>query len=94
MLANKAMRAYFITTGHIFRGRQITTIPVMINKDLSHLSEKMISLKPSEHLNKLISIYRDRKQWKTLSNKVKEAVEAALSDDQAVTCFKLVSQSE
>ena len=47
--ANKAMQLYFHRTEKRFRGRPTTTLPVIINKDLSQIQDN-ISLKSTDDL--------------------------------------------
>ena len=42
--ANKSMNSYFATHGKKFRGRPLTTLPVVLNKDLSRLQENTLQL--------------------------------------------------
>ena len=51
--ANKSMNSYFISHGSKFRGRPLTTLPVVLNKDLTRVSDdklQLTSLKDLEHL--------------------------------------------
>ena len=51
--ANKSMKSYFISHGSKFKGRPLTTLPVVLNKDLTRVSDdklQLTSLKDLEHL--------------------------------------------
>ena len=79
--ANKAMQLYFHRTKKRFRGRPTTTLPVIINKDLSQTQDNL-SLKSTEDLKYLRSLAQDRDQWKSLTKQIVEIAEASRSDDQ------------
>ena len=59
--ANKAMEGFFIPQGDKYRGRPITTLPVVLNNDLSRLESNslLMVLKPSKTL----------KTWKRSQNR-------------------------
>ena len=69
--ANKSMNSYFISHRSKFRGRPFTTLPVVLNKDLT-------SLKDLEHLR---SVAQNRQTWRKLTTRIREAAEASPSDD-------------
>ena len=79
--ANKAMQLYFHRTEKRFRGRPTTTLPVIINKDLSQIQDTL-SLKSTDDLKYLRSLAQDRDQWKSLTKQIVEIAEASRSDDQ------------
>ncbi|GFR68057.1 hypothetical protein ElyMa_005599000 [Elysia marginata] len=79
--ANKSMEAYFVCKGEKFLGRPITTLPNVLNKDLSRLATGELRLKTNEDLDHLRSIAQDRQQWKGLTTKIREAAEASRSED-------------
>ena len=79
--ANKAMELYFLRTEKRFRGRTTTTLPVIINKDLSQIQDNL-SLKSTDDLKYLRSLAQDRDQWKSLTKQIVEIAEASQSDDQ------------
>ena len=79
--ANKAMQLYFHRTEKRFRGRPTTTLPVIINKDLSQIQDNL-SLKSTDDLKYLRSLAQDRDQWKSLTKQTVEIAEASRSDDQ------------
>ena len=75
------MNSYFATHGKKFRGRPLTTLPVVLNKDLSRLQENTLQLTTGEDLEHLRCIARDRQQWRELSTGIRKAAEAPPSDD-------------
>ena len=79
--ANKAMQLYFHRTEKRFRGRPTTTLPVIINKDLSQIQDNL-SLKSTDDLKYLRSLTQDRDQWKSLTKQIVEIAEASRCDDQ------------
>ena len=78
------MQLYFHRTEKRFRGRPTTTLPVIINKDLS--------LKSTDDLKYLRSLAQDRDQWKSFTKQIVEIAEASRSDDQDEKS-ELVSES-
>ncbi|GFS02849.1 hypothetical protein ElyMa_001133800 [Elysia marginata] len=76
------MEAYFVRKGGKFLGRPITTLPNVLNKDLSCLPTGELRLKTNEDLDHLRSIAQDRQQWKGLTAKIREAAEASRSEDK------------
>ena len=79
--ANKAMQLYFHRTEKRFRGRPTTTLPVIMNRDLSRIQDNL-SLKSTDDLKYLRSLAQDRDQWKSLTKQIVEIAEASRSDDQ------------
>ncbi|KAK3713292.1 hypothetical protein RRG08_043873 [Elysia crispata] len=79
--ANKSMNSYFATHGKKFRGRPLTTLPVVLNKDLSRLQENTLQLTTREDLEHLRCIAQSRQQWRELSTRIRKAAEAPPSDD-------------
>ena len=79
--ANKSMNSYFATHGKKFRGRPLTTLPVVLNKDLSRLQENTLQLTTREALEHLRCIAQNRQQWRELSTRIRKAAEAPASDD-------------
>ena len=79
--ADKAIHLYFHRTEKRFRGRQTTTLPVIINKDLSQIQDNL-SLKSTDDLKYLRSLAQDRDQWKSLTKQIVEIAEASRSDNQ------------
>ena len=77
------MNSYFISHGSKFRGCPLTTLPVALNKDLTHVSDDKLqltvtSLKDLEHLR---SVAQNRQTWRKLTTRIREAAEASPSDD-------------
>ena len=64
-----------------YRGRPITTMPVVLNNDLSRLGKEEYSLKSYEDLEKLRNIAAQREQWKILCTRIQQEAEASQSDD-------------
>ena len=79
--ANKAMQLCFHRIEKRFRGRPTTTLPVIINKDLSQIQDNL-SLKSTDDLKYLRSLAQDRDQWKSLTKQIVEIAEASRSHDQ------------
>ena len=79
--ANKSMNSYFATHGKKFRGRPLTTLPVVLNKDLSRLQENTLQFTTREDLEHLRCIAQNRQQWRELSTRIRKAAEAPPSDD-------------
>ena len=75
------MNSYFATHGKKFRGRPLTTLPVVLNKDLSRLQENTLQLTTREDLEHLRCIAQNRQQWRELSTRIRKAAEAPPSDD-------------
>ncbi|KAK3764914.1 hypothetical protein RRG08_025435 [Elysia crispata] len=73
--------SYFATHGKKFRGRPLTTLPVVLNKDLSRLQENTLQLTTREDLEHLRCIAQNRQQWRELSTRIRKAAEAPPSDD-------------
>ena len=79
--ANKAMTAYFEKSGNPFRGRPITTLPVLLNQNLGTLENEM-TLKSASDLQKLTALAQDRQRWRELRHDMVEAAEASQSVDR------------
>ena len=79
--ANKVMEFYYTEFGKRYRGRPITTLPIVINKELSQ-SHPNLSLKTKEDLNHLRSLAQNRNHWNRLTKGIIEVAEASCSDDQ------------
>ena len=77
--ANKAMEAYYTTSGDKFRGRPVTTLPTILNKDLSRLPTPL-KLKTKSDLKHLRFMAQDRKRWQNLTRRIREAAEASSSE--------------
>ncbi|GFR98064.1 polyphosphate kinase 2 family [Elysia marginata] len=83
--ANKSIEAYFVCKGGKFLGRLITTLPNVLNKDLSRLATGELRLKTNEDLDHLRSIAQDRQQSKGLTTKIREAAAAEASRSRTRT---------
>ena len=58
--ANKAVEAFFVPTGDTFRGRPITTLPTVINKDHIRKPKGELKFKTKNDLDRLRSVAEDR----------------------------------
>ena len=79
--ANKSMNSCFATHGKKFRGRPLTTLPVVLNKDLSRLQEDTFQLTAGEDLEHLRCIARSGWQWRELLTGIRKGAKAPPSDD-------------
>ena len=79
--ANKSMNSYFISHGSKFRGRPLTTLPVVLNKDLTRVSDDKLQLTSLKDLEHLRSVAQNRQTWRKLTTRIREAAEASPSDD-------------
>ncbi|GFR91076.1 hypothetical protein ElyMa_002583900 [Elysia marginata] len=73
--ANQAMSGYFVT-----EGRPLTTLPVVLNRDLSRIINSNLQLKSSHDLEHLRSIAQQRDEWTKLTARIREAAEASQSE--------------
>ena len=80
--ANKSMNSYFISHGSKFRGRPLTTLPVVLNKDLTRVSDDKLQLTSLKDLEHLRSVAQNRQTWRKLTTRIREAAEASPSDDR------------
>ncbi|GFS03709.1 hypothetical protein ElyMa_004639200 [Elysia marginata] len=78
--ANQAMSGYFVTEGSKFKGRPLTTLPVVLNRDLSQIINSNLQLKSSHDLKHLRSIAQQRDEWTKLTARIREAAEASQSE--------------
>ncbi|GFR86004.1 hypothetical protein ElyMa_000709700 [Elysia marginata] len=78
--ANQAMSGYFVTEGSKFKGRPLTTLPVVLNRDLSRIINSNLQLKSSHDLEHLRSIAQQRDEWTKLTARIREAAEASQSE--------------
>ncbi|GFR72900.1 hypothetical protein ElyMa_003853400 [Elysia marginata] len=80
--ANQATSGYFVTEGSKFKGRPLTTLPVVLNRDLSRIINSNLQLKSSHDLEHLRSIAQQRDEWTklTLTARIREAAEASQSE--------------
>ena len=79
--ANKSMNSYFISHGSKFRGRPLTTLPVVLNKDLTRVSDDKLQLTSLKDLEHLRSVAQNSQTWRKLTTRIREAAEASPSDD-------------
>ena len=79
--ANKAMEGFFIPQGDKYRGRPITTLPVVLNNDLSRLESNTYGLKTFKDIENLKKIAEQRDEWRILCTGIQKAAEALQSDD-------------
>ena len=81
MPANKSMNSYFISHGSKFRGRPLTTLPVVLNKDLTRVSDDKLQLTSLKDLEHLRSVAQNRQTWRKPTTRIREAAKASPSDD-------------
>ena len=74
--ANKATRAYFIPNGNKLLGRPKTTLPIMLNRDLSLILHP-IRLHSSKDLAEITELAQDRKRWRGLTSRIEKAAEVS-----------------
>ena len=75
--ANKSMNSYFISHGGKFRGRPLTTLPVVLNKDLTRVSDDKLQLTSLKDLEHLRSVTQNRQTWRKLKTRIREADEVS-----------------
>ncbi|GFR67593.1 hypothetical protein ElyMa_005586900 [Elysia marginata] len=63
------MSGYFVTEGSKFKGRPLTTLPVVLNRDLSRIINSNLQLKSSHDLEHLRHIAQQRDEWTKLTEK-------------------------
>ncbi|GFS07895.1 hypothetical protein ElyMa_003001400 [Elysia marginata] len=78
--ANQAISGYFVTEGSKFKGRPLTTLPVVLNRDLSRIITSNLQLKSSHNLEHLRSIAQQRDEWTKRTARIREAAEASQSE--------------
>ncbi|GFS02552.1 radiation-resistant protein [Elysia marginata] len=71
------MSGYFVTEGSKFKRRPLTTLPVVLNRDLSRIINSNLQLKSSHDLEHLRSIAQQRDEWTKLTARIREAAEAS-----------------
>ncbi|GFR94556.1 hypothetical protein ElyMa_002671400 [Elysia marginata] len=82
------MSGYFVTERSKFKGRPLTTLPVVVNQDLSRIINRNLQLKSSHDLEHLRSIAhtdytviaQQRDEWTKLTARIREAAEASQSE--------------
>ena len=75
------MNSYFISHGSKFRDRPLTTLPVVLKKDLTRVSDDKLQLTSVKDLEHLRSVAQNRQTWRKLTTRIREAAEASPSDD-------------
>ena len=65
--ANKSMNSYFISHGSKFRGRPLTALPVLLNKDLIRVLDDKLQLTSLKDLEYLRSVAQNRQTWRKLT---------------------------
>ena len=70
-----------ISHGSKFRGPPLTTLPVVLNKDLTRVSDDKLQLTSLKDLEHLRSVAQNRQTWRKLTTRIREAAEASPSDD-------------
>ncbi|GFS20154.1 endonuclease-reverse transcriptase [Elysia marginata] len=76
----QAMSAYFVTESSKFKGRSLTTLPVLLNRDVSQITNSNLQLKSNHDLEHLRSIAQQRDEWTKLTVRIREAAEAPQSE--------------
>ena len=84
--ANQAMSGYFQKHGNLFRGRPITTLPVILNKNLTTLGQN-ISLRTAGDLENLRTLAEDRQHWRHLTQEILETAKATRSFGRDAKCI-------
>ena len=74
--ANKATRAYFIPNANKLRGRPKTTLPILLNRDLS-LIQDPIRLHASKDLAEITELAQNRKCWRGFTLRFEKAAEVS-----------------
>ena len=77
--ANKAMTGYFLHQGDRYRGRPITTLPVVLNRDLARLNCEL-QLRNQDDLNHLRNIAQQTQQGAEISRGIRDATEASQTE--------------
>ena len=60
---------------------ELTTLPVVLNKDLTRVSDDKLQLTSLTDLEHLRSVAQNRQTWRKLTTIIREAAEASPSDD-------------
>ena len=74
------MKSYFIPKSDKSRGKPITALPTVINKDLSRIPSGEHQLKTKNYLDHLSSKAEDSTQWRRLSANISEVTNASNLD--------------
>ena len=75
------MNSYFTSHGSKFRVRHLTTLPVVLNKDLTRVSDDKLQLTSLKDLEHLRSDAQNRHTWIKPATEIRKAAEASPSDD-------------
>ena len=75
------MNFYFNELGDKFVGRPKTTLPRLLNKDLSDINSKF-HLKSEKDLELLRNLAQDRKKWREMSRLIVSVAEASSSSNE------------
>ena len=70
------MEGFFVPQGDKYRGRPITTLPMVLNNDLSRLESSTYCLKTFKDIENLKKIAEQRDQWRILCTRIQKAAEA------------------
>ena len=70
-----------LDNGSKFKGRPLTTLPVVLNKDLIRVSDYKLQLTSLKDLEHLRSVAQNRQTLRELTTRIREAAEASPSDD-------------
>ncbi|GFS26219.1 hypothetical protein ElyMa_001710700 [Elysia marginata] len=79
--SQKRMEGFFVPLGDKYRGRPITTLPVVLNNNLSRLESSTYCLKTFKDIENLKKIAEQRHQWRILCTRIQKEAEALQSDD-------------
>ena len=77
--ANKATRAYFIENNNRLQGRPKTTLPIVLNRDLT-LVNHQFRLNSASDLDKLTELAQDRCKWRKLVTEIEKEAEATQTE--------------
>ena len=77
--ANKATHAYFVKATPRFVGRPITTLPILMKKDLENI-ESPLKFSTAKDLDKLTKLAQNRAEWRALTRSITAAAEAKQSE--------------
>ena len=78
--SKQSHEAFFVLKGDKFRGRPVTALPTVDNKDLIRIPARELKFKTRNDLDHLRSIAKDRTKWsRRLSANIREAAEASKS---------------
>ena len=86
------LNSYFISHGSKFRGRPLTTLPVVLNKDLTRVSDDKLQLTSLKDLEHLRSVAQIRQTWRKPTTRIREAAKASPSMTETRKALSQVSQ--